>query len=176
MITNLKTTFEQQGWLGPLPIFSKEETVKYRNAIMDADQKLDLMNSDYRCKSNVLFSWADEISRNSTLISYIEQLIGPNIHCWDTLFWIKKPGDGKDVSFHQDATYWNFTNKKLQLILAQIINENKYRIILTGDHGFRSDKRINPHFTFTAFYGFNNYDLEKINSVQDLGSLINGSF
>ena len=72
--------------------------------------------------------------------------------------------------------YWNFTNKKLQLILAQIINENKYRIILTGDHGFRSDKRINPHFTFTAFYGFNQESIDKIQSVQDLGSLINGGF
>ena len=72
--------------------------------------------------------------------------------------------------------YWNFTNKKLQPILAQIINENKYRIILTGDHGFRSDKRINPHFTFTAFYGFNQESIDKIQSVQDLGSLINGGF
>ena len=72
--------------------------------------------------------------------------------------------------------YWNFTNNKLSALLAKLINENKFRIIITGDHGYRNDKRINPHYTFTAFYGFNNYDLEKINSVQDLGSLINGSF
>ena len=107
----LHNLFEGRGWLGPLPVLSKEETKQYRDAIIDADQKLDLMNSDYRCKSNVLFPWVDAISRNPKLISYIEQIIGPNIHCWDTLFWIKKPGDGKDVSFHQDATYWNFTNK-----------------------------------------------------------------
>ena len=78
---------------------------------MKAEHTLNLMNSDYRCKSNTLFTWVDEISRNPTLISYVEQIIGPNIHCWDTLFWIKQPGDSKDVSFHQDATYWNFTNK-----------------------------------------------------------------
>jgi len=72
--------------------------------------------------------------------------------------------------------YWNFTNNKLSVLLAKLTSENKFRIILTGDHGYRSDKNLNPHYTFTAFYGFNNYDLEKINSVQDLGSLINGSF
>jgi len=72
--------------------------------------------------------------------------------------------------------YWNFTNNKLSAFLAKLTSENKFRIILTGDHGYRSDKTLNPHYTFTAFYGFNNYDLEKINSVQDLGSLINGSF
>lgn len=108
---NLKETFDQNGWVGPLPILSKEEAAKYCELIIDADRKLDLMHSDYRCKSNVLFPWVDEISRNPNLIKYLTELIGPNIHCWDTLFWIKKPGDGKDVSFHQDATYWNFTNK-----------------------------------------------------------------
>jgi len=33
---------------------------------------------------------------------------------------------------------------------------------------------MNPHNTFTAFYGFNQKDIDKIQSVQDLGSLING--
>lgn len=72
--------------------------------------------------------------------------------------------------------YWNFTNQKLNPLLTSLIKENKYRIILTGDHGYRKDKRINPHYTFTAFYGFNKESIDKIQSVQDLGSLINGSF
>jgi hypothetical protein len=72
--------------------------------------------------------------------------------------------------------YWNFTNQKLEPLLTALIKENKFRIILTGDHGYRSDKRINPHYTFAAFYGFNQESIDKINSVQDLGSLINGSF
>jgi len=111
MTADIKQLFETNGWIGPLEIMSQEESKKFKNLVLSVDEKLDLMNSDYRCKSNTLFDWVDEISRNSKLISYVEQIIGPNIHCWDTLFWIKKPGDGKDVSFHQDATYWNFTNK-----------------------------------------------------------------
>jgi hypothetical protein len=72
--------------------------------------------------------------------------------------------------------FWNFTNEKLDPLLEALIKENKYRIILTGDHGYRTDKRINPHYTFTAFYGFNQELIDKIQSVQDLGSLISGSF
>ena len=53
------------------------------------------------------------------------------------------------------------------------MKENKYRIILTGDHGYRGDDRINPQNTFTALYGFDKADVDKIKSVQDLGSLIN---
>jgi hypothetical protein len=110
-MSDLKIQFDKNGWVGPLPVFKPAEVDEYKKLMEDADSKFKLMSSDYRCKANVLFPWVDEISRNPVLISYIEQLIGPNIHCWDTLFWIKKPGDGKDVSFHQDATYWNFTNK-----------------------------------------------------------------
>lgn len=72
--------------------------------------------------------------------------------------------------------YWDFTNKKLNILLTDLIKSNKFRIILTGDHGYRSEKRINPNYTFSAFYGFNQESIDKINSVQDIGSLINGSF
>jgi ectoine hydroxylase-related dioxygenase (phytanoyl-CoA dioxygenase family) len=112
-MTNLKEQFDSQGWIGPIEIMSKAEATRFCNIITAYDNDLDLMNSDYRCKSNVLFSWVDEISRNPKLIDALSQLIGPNIHCWDTLFWIKQPGDGKDVSFHQDATYWNFDKPTL---------------------------------------------------------------
>jgi hypothetical protein len=110
-MNTLLAQYKQNGWLGPLPIMSAEDAFEYKQIVLETDSKLNLMNSDYRCKSNTLFKWVDDISRNPILISYLEQIIGPNIHCWDTLFWIKQPGDGKDVSFHQDATYWNFTNK-----------------------------------------------------------------
>ena len=70
--------------------------------------------------------------------------------------------------------YWNFTNKKLTEMLSKL-DKNKYRIILTGDHGLRG-MPTNPHSTFTAFYGFDSTALKSIHSVQDIGNLINGSF
>jgi hypothetical protein len=72
--------------------------------------------------------------------------------------------------------YWEFTNKKLKKLLLELTKENKYRIILSGDHGFRGDKRIDPNQTFIAFYGFDERDLISIQSVQDVGSLINACY
>jgi hypothetical protein len=72
--------------------------------------------------------------------------------------------------------YWKFTNTKLTALLDPIYKSNKYRIILTGDHGLRGWNKVNPNYTFTAFYGFDEKDLEQIKSVQDIGSLINGYF
>jgi hypothetical protein len=72
--------------------------------------------------------------------------------------------------------YWNFTNAKLMTLLKELMRNKKYRIILTGDHGYRGDIRVNSHFTFASFYGFEQEKIDKIQSVQDIGSLINNSF
>ena len=73
--------------------------------------------------------------------------------------------------------YWLFTNDKIINALKQANHINDYRIIISGDHGFRKDKGvIDPHQTFTAFYGFDQSDVNQIHSVQDIGSLIAGSF
>lgn len=125
----LREQFLNDGFVGPLEVMSKEEALRFKEMAMKAEEDLHLMNSDYRCKSNVLFPWVDEISRHPKLISYLEQLIGPNIHCWDTLFWIKKPEDGKDVSFHQDATYWNFDKKNLAVTAWFAFDD------VTAEHG-----------------------------------------
>jgi hypothetical protein len=66
--------------------------------------------------------------------------------------------------------YWKFTNKKLRPILKRL--GNHYRIILTGDHGFRGNRNINAHNTFSAFLGFTNKELENLKSVQDFGKIV----
>lgn len=68
--------------------------------------------------------------------------------------------------------YWKFTNNKLEILLSELMMTNKYRIVLSGDHGYRGDSKIYPKNTFMAFYGFDKKDLASVESVQDLGSLI----
>lgn len=72
--------------------------------------------------------------------------------------------------------YWKFTNKKLLSILDSLTISKGSRVIVTGDHGYRFDSSMNAQNTFSAFYGFDESILNKIESVQDLGGLINCSF
>lgn len=78
-------------------------------------------------------------------------------------------------NFKRYLAYWNFTNKKLEALLSKLTKENKYRIILTGDHGLRGSI-TNAHASFSAYFGFEGFDLEKVKSVQDNGSLINSAY
>lgn len=78
--------------------------------------------------------------------------------------------------FKAYSNYWKFTNLLLFEQLRKLSKTNKYKIIISGDHGFKFDLRINPHSTFSAFYGFKPSSIQTIKSVQDIGNLINNSY
>jgi len=80
-------------------------------------------------------------------------------------------------SFENYISYWQFTNSlALEKLLMPLVKSNQYKIILTGDHGYRGNSKVNAHKTFTAYYGFDPSQVLKIKSVQDLGSLIYANF
>ena len=55
--------------------------------------------------------------------------------------------------------------------LSELNLEND-KIIIMGDHGFRSNIDMDPYNSFGAFYGFEKEDLNEVNTVQDVGLLI----
>lgn len=73
-------------------------------------------------------------------------------------------------------TYWNFTNSMVQSKLIELARSNNIKIIVTGDHGYRGDTRVNKNKTFLAIYGFDSLKINQIKTVQDIGNLINSNF
>lgn len=107
----IQERYARDGAVWPIRVFDEEQIARYCKDVEAAEKNLNLMHSDYRCKSQVLFPWLDEIIHSKAVGDVVEAILGPDFHCWDTLFWVKEPGDEKYVSYHQDATYWNFTPK-----------------------------------------------------------------
>ena len=81
------------------------------------------------------------------------------------------------INFENYYAFWKFTNTKIEALLDSINKEGEYRIILTGDHGYRrNEHKENFHYSFTAFKGFDSLALKQIKSIQDIGLLINAGF
>ena len=81
------------------------------------------------------------------------------------------------INFENYFLFWKFNNTKVEGLLNSINKVGDYRIILTGDHGFRKNEyNENFHYTFTAFKGFDSTALKQIESIQDIGILINEGF
>lgn len=121
--------YSDRGWLGPISVTDIDETQRLKENLLAAEAQVNLSKSDYRYKSNVLFPWVDEITRNPNITSIVSDIIGPNFHCWDAIFWIKWPNELRDVSFHQDCTYWNFDKPEKAVNVWYTFSD------VTKDHG-----------------------------------------
>lgn len=67
-----------------------------------------------------------------------------------------------------------FLNKLLHILKDEKFNDS--RIIITGDHGWRHDNKIDKYQTSLYLKNYPNFILEDEFFVQDLGFLINNSF
>jgi ectoine hydroxylase-related dioxygenase (phytanoyl-CoA dioxygenase family) len=53
-----------------------------------------------------------DILRHPRLVAHVRDLLGDDVIGWGSHFFCKMPGDGKRVSWHQDASYWPLTPSK----------------------------------------------------------------
>lgn len=82
----------------------------------------------------------------------------------------------RDITEENYIEYRKFTDGKLlELVNKLTAARNDLRIVVTGDHGFRRGA-LDARKVFAALYGFPAGTMQKIGSVQDLGSLIYASF
>lgn len=99
--------YRKDGYVFPVPVLPADEVAALRGRLeaFEASQggKLD---PTQRNKSHLLFKWLDDLIRDPRILDPVEDLIGPDILCWNTLFWIKEAGSPSFVSWHQDITYW----------------------------------------------------------------------
>tara|TARA_B100001059_G_scaffold95104_1_gene94330 strand:+ start:19999 stop:21393 length:1395 start_codon:yes stop_codon:yes gene_type:complete len=75
-----------------------------------------------------------------------------------------------DQNFINHYKYRRFMMDKLIHVLS-MEKFNNVRIIISGDHGFRSDLTVQKN-TMGAFKGFEGKSIEQMRTVQDIGSLI----
>jgi hypothetical protein len=140
--------------------------------LLTPDAKQSLHNSSIVEYSSVKLNRAS----NSQMFIYLHLLM-PHapLHYKGSISYKPAPYQNK-VNNYLD--YWYFTNQiVLKKLLSPLIQSQKFKIILTGDHGYRFyPDQINPYLTMTAYYGFPKDQIDQVKSVQDLGSLIYASY
>ncbi len=99
--------YRRDGYYFPVPVLSQHEVADLRARLeaFEATQGGKLQAAQ-RNKSHLLFKWLDDLIRDPRVVDPMEDLLGPDILCWNTLFWIKDAGSPSFVSWHQDITYW----------------------------------------------------------------------
>ena len=96
--------FERDGYVTPVPVLQAGEVKSLRQKLEGVEAVQDgALYPSQRSKSFLLFKWLNDLIRDPRVLDPIEQLIGPDILLWNTIFWIKEAGAGSFISWHQDT-------------------------------------------------------------------------
>jgi non-heme Fe2+,alpha-ketoglutarate-dependent halogenase len=130
--------FERDGYLSPVAILEAEEVAIYRSRLEAYEKQLGQpVQGPLRTKPHLLFKWVDDLMRHSTILDCIEDLIGPDILCWNSWFWIKEANTSSYVSWHQDSQYWGLDTDKLVtawLALSPASEQSGCMQVMPGSH------------------------------------------
>ena len=97
-------SFHEQGFLPGIDVFGEEECDAFRSRAEAFEQdRPDAVAWAFDIKTNLLFDWVYELSRDSRLLDAVEDLIGPDILLTNSILRIKKPGSATFYGWHQDA-------------------------------------------------------------------------
>ena len=130
--------FQREGFVCPIPILTADEVASYRGKLEAFEaQNGGSLDPGQRSKSFLLFKWLYDLAQDSRILDPIEQLIGPDILLWNTIFWIKEPGSKSFVSWHQDTRYWGLSSDQVVtawLALSPAGIENGCMRVMPGTH------------------------------------------
>ena len=130
--------FQRTGYLSPAPVISESQAKIYRTRLEAYEAELGHpVQGPLRTKPHLLFKWVDELMCDTTILDCIEDLIGPDILCWNSWFWIKEANSPSYVSWHQDSQYWGLDTSKLVtawLALSPASEASGCMRVMSGSH------------------------------------------
>ena len=130
--------YRRDGYYFPLKVLDDGEVAAKRDHLETFEQSQGKpLQGAQRSKSHLLFKWVDDLMRHDAILDAVEDLIGPDLLCWNTLFWIKEAHSESFVSWHQDLRYWGLDGDDLVTIwlaLSPATLQSGCMHVLPGSH------------------------------------------
>src|SRR5690242_7117162 len=98
--------YSELGYYAPVPVLTRTEAGELRRKLETFEATGGAMQGLIRHKPHLLFTWLNDLIRHPRILDAVEDIIGPDILCWGTSFFIKEARNPGYVSWHQDSTYW----------------------------------------------------------------------
>ncbi len=103
--------FQQEGYFAPLRIMPSTHAAALRAQLERYESSAGgPLSGHLRHKSHLLFTWLWDLVFDPRILDAVEDLLGKDLLCWSSSFFIKEAHDPGFVSWHQDATYWGLSS------------------------------------------------------------------
>lgn len=104
------TSYRERGYHFPVRAFDAPEADAILGRLRATEERLGgKIAGRYAQKPHLLFPWVADIVRDPRVTGPVADILGPDLLCWGTTFFIKGAGDPAYVSWHQDGTYWGLS-------------------------------------------------------------------
>ena len=82
--------YRDLGYYAPVPVLTRAQADGLRHRLEAFEATGDGMQGAVRHKPHLLFTWLNELMRHPRILDAVEDVIGPDILCWGTSFFIKE--------------------------------------------------------------------------------------
>src|SRR5437588_7005330 len=130
--------YRRDGYYFPVPVLPSAEVAHYRGCLETHEAETGApLQGNWRHKAHLLFTWVDELVHHPKIVDAAEDVLGPNLLCWTTNFFIKEANSPGFVSWHQDSTYWGLEPDDVVtawVAFTEVTEENGYMQVIPGSH------------------------------------------
>ncbi|HEX3885151.1 MAG TPA: phytanoyl-CoA dioxygenase family protein [Stellaceae bacterium] len=131
-------TYRRDGYLAPVRVMDEDEARSVRAALEAIEAGMGgPLKGDVRHKPHLLFPVLADLVRHPVILDAIEDVLGPDILCWSSNFFIKEAETPSFVSWHQDSTYWGLSTPDVAtawVALTPSNLENGAMEVIPGSH------------------------------------------
>jgi non-haem Fe2+, alpha-ketoglutarate-dependent halogenase len=131
-------SYRRDGYYFPAPALTMAEVAHYRDCLERHEAKTGApLQGNWRHKAHLLFTWVDELVHHPKIVDAAEDILGPDLLCWTTNFFIKEANSPGFVSWHQDAFYWGLSKDSVmtaRVALSPANLESGCMKFLPGSH------------------------------------------
>lgn len=131
--------FNRDGYLKPFRVFGEDEIAgirRYFDRLLE--ETLAAGKDSYSISTaHMQYGRVYDLLTEPRIVNLVTDLLGENVIGWGSHFFCKMPGDGKQVAWHQDASYWPLTPSKAVTVWLAIDDadvENACMRFIAGSH------------------------------------------
>ena len=130
--------FHERGYVAPIPVFSADEVRRFQAeyekliTMLPPGKTMNFVNWWHK-RNRFLY----DLCMDPRLLDRVESILGPNFFLWGSHFFVKEPGDGTEVPWHQDAQYWPLSPQNAVTVFiafTDCVRENACMRVIPGSH------------------------------------------
>ena len=105
--------YEREGYLFPFRAMTAGGADEIRARVDALERERGEPLGGLRISPHLVFTWAAAVVRSEAILDVVSGILGPDVLCWESAFFMKDARSPTFVSWHQDAHYWGLWPPKV---------------------------------------------------------------